>query len=68
MFQCLIGQPVLPGERQSSMACGNPPFVPSQGMAAVSSLRSWSFWAAPPWMRQQQVRATATVVSMDVFS
>lgn len=58
MFQCLIVQTDLPGERQSGMACGNPPFVPSQGMAAVSSLCIWSFWAALPWMRQQQVRAT----------
>lgn len=68
MFRCLVVQTDLPGERQSGMACGNLPFVPSQGMAAASSLLRRSFWAALPWMRQQQVKATGTVVSMDVFS
>lgn len=68
MFQCLIVQTDLPGERQSGTASGNPPCVPSQGMAAASSLLRRSFWAALPWMRQQQVKATGTVVSMDVFS
>lgn len=68
MFQCSVVQTDLPGDRQSGMACGNPPFVPSQGMAAMSSLRRWSFWATLPWIRQQQIKATGTVVSIDVFS
>lgn len=38
VFQHLIVQRDLPGERQSGMAHGNPQFGPSQGMAAARGL------------------------------
>lgn len=73
VFQLLIIQPDLPGQRQNGKACGNPKFGPlpghgsSESSAQAVRLRPLSFQAALPWVRRQ-VKATGIVLCHLTFS